>query len=149
MCRSTSRPGAASASRRISSPRSSTSCSASRCRYIRESWSRRLLTPCEAELDRAHLPHAGVVHVEHGFRERAFAVDGAAGVVDEHDLEAGGARVEGGPGDAEIGGEAAEVDFPEAPLLQVAAQAGAGFAVGLDEGGVTVDAAVMSLADHE
>src|SRR5258706_11638517 len=145
MCRSTSRPGAASAARRISSPRSSTSCSASRCRYIRESWSRRLLTPRKAELDRAHLAHAGVVHVEHGLGERAVAVDGAAGVVDEHDFEAGGARVEGGPGDAEVGGEAAEVDLPEPAFFQIAGEAGRGLAVGLEKGGVAVDAAVVAL----
>src|SRR5579871_1121172 len=42
-------------------------------------------------------------HVAPGFGERAIQVDRPAGIFDERDFEAGGARIERGPGDAEVG----------------------------------------------
>src|SRR5262249_28163309 len=74
--------------------------------------------------------------------------DAAAGVLDYVSVEAVLARVDGAPGNAEIGGEAGEEDALQAALAQVSGQP-RGLAIGLVEGGVAVDLVAVALADDE
>jgi hypothetical protein len=60
-------------------------------------------------------------------------------------LEAQAAGVFGGPEDAEVEGEAGEVDVGEAALAQVSGKAGGGGPVVLEEGGVGIDLRVEAL----
>lgn len=69
---------------------------------------------------------AGFGHLPPRRGERAIEVDRARGVFDHGRVEAGAARVERRPGDAEVGGEAAAVDLGDAARLQITGQAGAG-----------------------
>ena len=93
--------------------------------------------------------HPGLRHVAPGGAERAHGVDAARRILDHEGVEAGLARVERRPGDAEIGREAGDEDALEAALLEVALEPGLGLAVGLLEARVAVDPAVVALADDE
>src|SRR6266852_3362864 len=84
-----------------------------------------------------------------GRGERALVVDRAAGVFDDRSGEAELARIERGPGHAEIGRQAAYEHALDAALLEIAFEARARLAVGLEEGGVAVDVLVVALADEK
>src|SRR5689334_224109 len=85
---------------------------------------------------------AGVAHLLPGVGQRAVEVDGARGVLDDVGREAELARIERGPGDAEVGGKPGHEHRLDAALLQVTGQSRHGLAVGLDEGRVAVDVLV-------
>src|SRR6185312_5478541 len=68
---------------------------------------------------------------------------------DHVSVEAELARVVGGPGDAEVGGEAGDEYRLDGAPLEVAVEPGLELAVGLDEGRIAVDLGVGALADHE
>ncbi len=91
---------------------------------------------------------AGAVEGTQRSLERTVSVDGAAGILDDNSLEARGTRVERAPGDAEVQGQAAQVDRGHAALAQQARQAGRRLAVGFEEGRVAVGVRVEALADH-
>src|SRR5690242_452062 len=111
-----------------------------------EGWRfRRIRAPSSnSDVARLNSFHAGLRHVAPRLCARALEVDGAAGILDYGDVEAGGAAVEGGPRDTEVGGEAADVELVEVALAQVAGKAGARPAIGFHEGGVAVDRAVVA-----
>src|SRR5712691_2685530 len=88
-------------------------------------------------------------HVAPGTCERTLQIDRAAGVLDDAGVEAGGARIERRPGDAEVGGEAAQVELLEAFFLEEAGEAGSRLAVGFEKRRVAVDLAVMAFAHDE
>ena len=92
---------------------------------------------------------AGLGHVGPGLGERALGVDAAAGVFDDVGFKARLARIERGPCDAEIGGEARHEQPLDLARLQVGGEPGRGLAVGLGEGRVAVDVLVKALADDE
>src|SRR5215510_2805653 len=93
--------------------------------------------------------HARAGHALPSRSERAGGVDRAAGVFDHGRVEARLARVERGPGNAEIRREPAQEDVPDAVLAQIPGEPGGALAVGFDEGGVAVDLRVVALAYHE
>jgi hypothetical protein len=74
--------------------------------------------------------------------------DAAAGIFQNHGLEAGVDGIFGGVGDAEIRGEACEEDAGEGALAQIGGQARRRAAVVFGEGGVAVDLAPKTLADN-
>ena len=90
---------------------------------------------------------AGLGHVRPGLGQRALGVDAAAGVFDHIGLEAGLARIERGPGDAEIGRQAGHEQTLDLARLQIGGKSGRGLAVGLGEGRIAVDVLVESLAN--
>src|SRR5882672_9523875 len=61
---------------------------------------------------------AGGLHLLPGGGQRAVEVDGARGVLDHVDVEAEFARIEGGPGDAEIGRQPGHEHGVDAARLQ-------------------------------
>src|SRR5215831_13423867 len=92
---------------------------------------------------------ARVLHFMPRRLERALHVDRAAGVLDHRAVEAEPARVERGPRHAEIGGEAAHENALDPALVEISLQAGAAFAIGLQEGRVAVHFPAPTLADDE
>src|SRR5215471_19945757 len=76
---------------------------------------------------------ARVLHFVPRRLERAPHVDRAAGVLDHRAVEAELARVERGPRHAEIGGEAADENALDPALVEIALEAGAALAIGLEE----------------
>src|SRR5207249_11311771 len=72
-------------------------------------------------------------------REGPAGVDRAARVLDDRRVKASPARVEGGPGDAEIRGESDEDDVLEPAVAKVPREPRGGLAVGLAEGRVRVE----------
>src|SRR6266545_229107 len=70
-------------------------------------------------------------------------------VLDHDGIEAGALGVEGGPRDAEVGGEPGEVDALQSALLEITGEARHGLAVGLEERGVRVDVLAIAIADDE
>src|SRR5206468_1672397 len=71
------------------------------------------------------------------------------GLFDHRRFESRGARIDRRPGDAEVGGEAAEIEIPESSFSKVAREAGSRFAVAFHERRAAVDLAVMAFAHHE
>src|SRR5215468_10957405 len=87
----------------------------------------------------------GLGHVGPGLGERPLRVDAAAGVLHHIGLEAGLARVERAPGDAEIRRQAYYKHALDVARLQIGGEPGRGLAVGLGEGRIAVDVLVESL----
>src|SRR5690242_4531783 len=81
---------------------------------------------------------SGFFHLLPGRGERPLHVDRPAGVLDHGAVETELARVERGPRHAEIGRQPAHEHSLDAPLPEVAFEAGAALAVGLEEGRVAV-----------
>src|SRR5262249_34069443 len=93
--------------------------------------------------------HARLLHFLPRRLQRPLHIDRAAGVLDDRAVEAELAGVERGPRHAEIGREAADEDALDAALVEVALQAGAALAIGLEEGRVAVDAFAPAFANDE
>ena len=85
----------------------------------------------------------------HALAREPPVVDPTAGVLDDERREAGLAGVDGGPRDAEVGGQAGEEHALQTALAQVADEAGGRRAVGLVERGVGVDALAVALPDDQ
>src|SRR5207247_6635809 len=81
--------------------------------------------------------------------EGPAGVDRAARVLDDRRVKASPARVEGGPGDAEIRGEPDEDDVLEPAVAKVPREPRGGLAVGLAEGRVRVDVLPVALTQDE
>src|SRR5262249_3758362 len=114
-----------------------------------ETWSVPDFWLLSLELCRTDPLHARALHFLPGTRERAVEVDGAARVLDDGGVEPGGARVEGGPRNAEVGGQPAHVELVELAFPEIAGEAGGGRAIGLEKCRVAVDARMVALADHQ
>src|SRR3954453_7288416 len=93
--------------------------------------------------------HAGLGHIGPGFCERTLIVYAAAGVFPHIDLEARLARVERGPGHAEIRRQPRDEDALDLAPLQIAGETRRGLAIGFEEGRIAVDVLVKTLADDE
>ena len=85
------------------------------------------------------------LHARQRVVERPVDVDGAAGILDQHGVEALLPRVDGRPGDAEVGGEAGQEKAHEAAFAQVAGKAGGRAAVVFVKGGIGIDFASKPL----
>ena len=109
----------------------------------------RFRTELNRDIARLDALDAGLGHVRPGFGQRALGVDAAAGVFDHIGLEAGLARIERGPGDAEIRGQSGDEQALQLAGLEIGGKSGRGFAVGLGESGIAVDVLVESLANDE
>src|SRR5439155_432919 len=82
-------------------------------------------------------------------RHRALHVDRAAGVLDDQRGKTELARVERRPRHAKIGREPADEHALDAALLEVALEAGARLAVGLEKSRVAVHVPVVALPQDE
>src|SRR3954454_2797730 len=80
---------------------------------------------------------------------RPSLVDPAGRILDDVGFEPRMARIEGGPGDAEIRGEANAIDALEAPLDEVPGEPGSRRPIGLHETRIAVDRRVVALAEDE
>ncbi len=102
-----------------------------------------------SQLATGNTPDTSLHHVLLGSIQRGFEIDPAAGIVDHEYLEPGRASVDSAPGHTEIRGKPGQKQPPQAALAQVSGQAGRRSPVCLEEGGIAVDAAVISLSDDK
>src|SRR5712671_853103 len=93
--------------------------------------------------------HAGRRHPRPGGIERARQIDGPAGCLDEHGVEAKPARVHSGVMHAIVGREPGQEDPLQTALAQIASQTGRRLPVVFIERGIGIDFGAESLADHQ
>jgi hypothetical protein len=101
------------------------------------------------QIARLDLLDAGLGHVFPRLADRPVDIDAAARILHDINIQAGIARIERRPGDAEIRGKAGHEDRIDLTFLQVAGKTGAGLLVGLEERRVAVDVVVVTLADDQ
>ena len=78
-----------------------------------------------------------------------MGIDGAAPVLDHHDLEPRGTRIDGRPRDAEVRRETEQEHAVHATLVKIAGEPGACATVGFYERRITVGVRVIALAHDE
>src|SRR5207245_10899726 len=88
---------------------------------------------------------ACLLHRRPGLGQRSLRVDAAARILDDQGLQADLPCVEGGPADAEVGGEADEVEGAETAVADIASQPRGRLAVGFEKGGVGVHVLPIAL----
>ena len=82
-------------------------------------------------------------------RKRALRVDSATCIFNDCRRESQLVRIESGPRDTEVRRKPTDVDVVDVALPKIAAKSRRGISVRLDEGGVTVDVRVITLAQPQ